>query len=212
MLALCDTLIAEKIGMRFKISARVDTVDPEMLDRLHLAGCYRIHYGVESGVQRLLDYLDKGVSLAQIRQAFAMTRRAGIETYAYIMFGIPTETLDDIRATRRFVDELRPNHVNFAVCTPFPKTRLYEMQLEASPDATDYWAEFARAPHPGFFIPTMHGQLPIACVRQQQDRALRRFYGRPDRIWREFWRIRSFRQLSLKVALGARILLPRGLL
>ncbi len=208
VLALCDALIAERIGLRFKISARVDTVDPVMLERLRQAGCYRIHYGVESGVQRLLDYLDKGVTLDHIRHAFAITRQAGIETYAYIMFGIPTETLDEIRTTRRFVDELKPNHVNFSVCTPFPKTKLYEMQLEASPGATDYWGEFARTPHFGFSIPTMAGQLPIHLLRQEQNQALRRFYGRPDRILRELWRIRSLRQLSLKVAMGARILLP----
>lgn len=208
VLKLCDALIAERVGMRFKISARVDMVDPEMLARLRAAGCYRIHFGVETGSQRLLDYMEKGVTLEQVARAFAMTHAAGIETFAYLMLGIPTETEDEIRQTLRFVDQLNPTHANYSVCTPFPKTKLYEQLLAASPGARDYWREFALNPQPDFAIPPNPGQLDPALLRDWQDRALRRFYMRPQRILREALRTRSLRQLSMKAAVGLRILVP----
>ena len=136
VLDVCKRLVDEKLNITFKVSSRVDSVDEEMLGWLKKAGCTRIHYGVESGSQRLLDLLEKGITLDQVRKTFAMTRKAGIGTYAYMMIGIPTETPDEMEQSIRFARELRPDHANFSICTPFPKTKLYETWLAENPDST----------------------------------------------------------------------------
>lgn len=205
---LCAALAEADLGIKFKISARIDTVDAEILESLAKAGCYRIHYGVETGSQRLLDYLEKGITLDQVRAAFRLTREAGIEPLAYMMLGVPTETEDEVWQSIRFVEEIEPYHVSWSVCTPFPKTRLYEMQLAAT-GMTDYWGEFARAPYPDFKIRTMNENMSGERLRQLQSQALRHFYASPRRILRELARTGSFRQLLRKAKVGMTILSGR---
>lgn len=209
VMELCNLLIKEKVEIKFKMSSRVDTVDQEMLDKLAEAGCYRIHYGVESGSQRLLDYLEKDVTLEQVVSAFEKTKRAGIETFAYMMIGIPTETKQDMDESMRFVNKLQPDHVNYSICTPFPKTKMYEMALKNSPDMDDYWGLFAKKPSPDFKIRTLNEHFSVEQLRDFQDRALRRFYSSPRRIAKEIYRTRSLKQLLIKAKMGAKLLLPR---
>lgn len=210
VLEVCRMLVEANLGIRFKISSRVDSVDEEMLRWLKKAGCYRIHYGVESGSQRLLDFLEKGITIDRIRKTFEITRKAGIGTYAYMMIGIPTETPEEMERSIRFVHELRPEHVNYSICTPFPKTRLYEAWLAENPGQPDYWGEFARSPSPDFKLHTANEYLTTAQLRELQARALRRFYASPRLILRETLRTRSWRQFRMKAAVGLRVLLPRS--
>ena len=209
VLDVCKRLVDEKLNITFKVSSRVDSVDEEMLGWLKKAGCTRIHYGVESGSQRLLDLLEKGITLDQVRKTFAMTRKAGIGTYAYMMIGIPTETPDEMEQSIRFARELRPDHANFSICTPFPKTKLYETWLAENPDQDDYWGEFARSPNPDFKLHTANEYLDGQQLRELQSRALRKFYSSPRLILRETLRTRSWRQFKMKATVGLRMLSPR---
>ncbi|OAD21956.1 radical SAM domain-containing protein [Candidatus Thiomargarita nelsonii] len=206
---LCNLLIESKLDIKYKISSRVDRVNQEMLDMLAASGCYRIHYGVETGSQRLLDYLEKGVTLEQTINAFKMTKKAGIETFAYMMIGIPTETKDDIEQTIQFVNKLQPDRVNYSICSPFPKTKLYETALNNDPTMEDYWGEFAKNPEPNFKIRTLNEYFTQEELRNIQDKALKRFYFSPRQLAREIYHTRSFKQLLLKAKFGMRFLSPR---
>ena len=207
---LCNLMIQNGVDIKYKISSRVDKVDQELLDLLAASGCYRIHYGIETGSQRLLDYLEKGVTIQQNIAAIKMTKKAGIETLAYMMIGIPTETREEIQETIDFVDKLQPDRVNYSICTPFPKTKLYQMALENDPTMEDYWTEFAKNPDPNFKIRTLNEYLTKKELRDIQDKALRRFYFSPRRLAREIYHTRSFNQLALKAKVGLRFLLPRN--
>ena len=206
---LCNLMIQSKVNVKYKISSRVDKVDQELLDVLAASGCYRIHYGIETGSQRLLDYLEKGVTVQQNIDAIKMTKKAGIESLAYMMIGIPTETREEIQETIEFVDKLQPDRVNYSICTPFPKTKLYQMALEADPSMEDYWTEFAKNPDPNFKIRTLNEYVTKEELRDIQDKALRKFYFSPRRLAREIYHTKSFSQLALKAKVGMRFLLPR---
>ena len=209
-LSICKEITKANLGIKYKISSRVDKVDPELLDALAESGCYRIHYGVETGTQRLLDYLEKGVTLEQVISAFEMTKTAGIEPFAYMMIGIPTEIREEVEETIRYVGLLQPYHVNYSICTPFPKTKLYETALQANPEMVDYWAGFAKNPDSEFKIRTMNENMDRQELRELQDRALRKFYSSPKRIAREIYRTRSVKQLMAKAKIGARLIVPRS--
>lgn len=209
VLSLCRLLIESGLRIRYKISARIDRIDEEMLEQLAKSGCYRIHYGVETGSQRMLDYLEKGITVDQVVRVFEMTRKAGIEVFAYMMLGIPTETAADMDQTFALVKRIKPDHVNYSICTPFPRTRLYEQLRSQCGIADDYWLEFARAPDPSFRIRTMNEHFSEEALRRLQDRALRSFYASPRVMWRELRKTRSLKQLLLKLRTGARLLMPR---
>ena len=209
VMRLCELMIQENTGVRYKISSRIDKIDEEMLEALAKSGCYRIHYGIESGSQRVLDFLEKEITIEQIEEVVAMTKRAGIEVFAYMMVGIPTETEADMEESFKLIRRIMPNHVNYSICTPFPATLLYRQALEKSDFEGDYWHEFAKNPHPDFKIRTMNEYFDEPQLRQIQDRALRHFYSSPKVILREVIRTRSLKQLLVKIRLGLRLLLPR---
>ena len=152
VIELCKRMIDEKLDIPYKISSRVDRVDPELLELLAVSGCYTIHYGVESGSQRILDYMQKGVTLKQVETTFKETKAAGINRFAYLMMGVPTETRDEVQRTIDFADKLQPEFLNYSICTPFPKTYLYENALKEGEFEHDYWQDFAERPDPNFKI------------------------------------------------------------
>lgn len=209
VIRLCNLLLKENLGVRYKISSRIDKIDAEMLDLLARSGCYRIHYGVESGSQRILDYLQKEITPDMVKNVFAMTKKAGIDVFAYMMIGIPTETYEDMQMSFDLVRRTLPDHVNYSICTPFPKTYLYEMNLNANALAEDYWHAFAKNPRPDFKIRTMNEYFDEKQLRELQDTALRHFYSSPRIILRELRKTKSFKQILTKARMGLRLLLPR---
>jgi len=206
---LCKRMIDEKLDIPYKISSRVDRVDPELLELLAASGCYTIHYGVESGSQRILDYIQKQVTLEQVRTAFKDTKAAGIRRFAYMMIGVPTETRDDIQRSFDFIAKLQPEFLNYSICTPFPKTFLYETALREGGIEHDYWQDFAEKPDQNFKIKTLNNNLTQEELRRIQDSALRRFYFSPSKILRELKNTRDLKQLATKARIGLRLLLPR---
>ncbi len=206
---LAQRLAQEGPKIHFKISARVDTVDPELLDDLAAAGCYRIHFGVESATPRLLEYMEKGVQPERIEKAFRDTQAAGIGTYAYMMIGIPSETEKEMRDSVDFAVHLKAEYAQFSVCTPYPKTALYQRMLADGIVPEDYWMAFAKRPTEEFRIRFHNPDFNEEDLRRIQDECHRRFYARPGVMAREMLRLRSWTDLKAKVRVGTSILLKQ---
>jgi anaerobic magnesium-protoporphyrin IX monomethyl ester cyclase len=81
---------------------------------------------VESGEQRILDLINKGVTLKKIRRAINLTKKAGIKTIVYFMIGHPTETNEDVQATERLIEELDADRTLLNLVTPLPGTPIYQ--------------------------------------------------------------------------------------
>ncbi len=109
--AFCERLIAGKINIRFKCSARVDYVDEELLSLLKAAGCFRIDYGVESMCQEVLDMMRKDITVEEIKRAFRLTKSKGIETRANIILGFPGETKLQSKQTLQEILRLKADHL-----------------------------------------------------------------------------------------------------
>lgn len=116
---LCTRLRQSKTKIIWSAQARADCVTPDMLGTMARAGCWKVFYGVESLVQRNLDTIKKGETVHQIFQAIAWTRKAGIETEASFMFGIPGETFRDGLETIRLAKKLDPDYAKFFFFTPY---------------------------------------------------------------------------------------------
>ncbi|MBT8357321.1 MAG: radical SAM protein, partial [Desulfobacterales bacterium] len=107
---LCNALIDSGVNKRVKwtCESRVDTVNEETLKLMRKAGCWQISYGVETGSQRLLDLINKSVTLEQIEDTFRITKQAGITVRGFFMLGLPTETRAESMATIEFAKKLNP--------------------------------------------------------------------------------------------------------
>jgi radical SAM superfamily enzyme YgiQ (UPF0313 family) len=202
---ICTALIRRRLDIAWDIRARVDTVDPELLDLLHTAGCERIHYGVEAGTDEILAMLCKGITVEQVRRAFAWTRGAGIETLAYFMIGSPGERIEHIERTIELACELKPAYAHFAVTTPFPGTALYRRGLDKGL-FDDFWQAFAAHPTPAFTPRYWEESLSREQLHDLLKAAYKQFYCRPGYIARRLTRIRSWSELTRKIRGGLRVL------
>lgn len=202
---ICRLLIERKLDLTWDIRARVDTVDEEILDWLKRAGCQRIHYGVEAGTAETLKVLQKGITLDKVRRAFALTKKAGIDTLAYFMIGSPGEDEKMIRQTIKFACQLDPDYVHATILTPFPHTQIYSWGLERGIFKTDHWREFARQPRADFQPKFWEETLSEEKLRQLIGEFYRSFYLRPGYILKRLTRIRSARELVKKAKAGLKV-------
>src|ERR1700761_8456636 len=97
-----------------------------MLDLLAELGCFRIWIGSESGSQRLLDSMERGVKIEQVQQAVAMSRERGIQSGMFLMWGYEGEDLEDIEHPIRPVSTSQPDIFFTTVSYPIKGTPYYK--------------------------------------------------------------------------------------
>ncbi len=141
---ICDLIIQRGLKFPWNIynGIRVDSVDQELLNKLKQAGCYRVSFGVESGNQRVLDGIKKGIQLEQAKNAFAMAKKANIETMGFFMLGLPDDTEETMQETIEFASQLQPDIPKAGILMPLPGTPLYKEWVEKGIIKNFNWDEF----------------------------------------------------------------------
>ncbi len=177
---LHDMIKKEGIEIYWSCSSRVDIIsrNPDVLKYLKDAGCHTIYVGAESGSQKSLDTINKGITMDQTRKAVRLIKRAGMGVFASFVLGIPGETRKDVGKTIDFAIELDPDWVQFTVCTPYPGTPLYEYAKGNQMLETDDWSKYTVL-NPVMKLPTMSQRE----LKKMLRRAYVRFYFRPKFIW-----------------------------
>jgi radical SAM superfamily enzyme YgiQ (UPF0313 family) len=131
----------EKLKFRFKIQSRADLLlKDEQVAPLAEAGCDTVWMGAESGSQKVLDAMDKGITIAQIEEATQLLKAHGIKPAFFLQFGYPGEQLEDIHQTLDMLTRLVPEAIGISVSYPLPGTKFYETvkaQLEQKSNWTD---------------------------------------------------------------------------
>lgn len=122
------------LRLPFETISRADRMmKEEVLATLAEMGCYRIWIGSESGSQRILDAMQRGVKVEQVQWATKMAQKHGIEVGMFLMWGYDGETLEDIEATIDHVKKANPNIFFTTVAYPIKNTPYYqaiEQQIE----------------------------------------------------------------------------------
>lgn len=191
--ALGESGLSRKI--QWTCESRVDTVDEEVLRAMKGAGCWQISYGVESGSQRLLDLIEKGITLEQVEKTFALTKKLGIAIRAFFMLGLPTETREESWQTIRLARKLNAEWSQFTITVPFPGTKLYELAQAEGALRSARWADFKT--YGGWtegelvYVPKGRSAAELKAL---QKKALKSFYLRPAVFWRFLKSIRSYEQ------------------
>ncbi len=111
----------------FKCLSRADLLLREgEVEALRRAGARTVWVGVESGSQKILDAMEKGIQVEQVYEATRLLRQAGIEIAFFLQFGYPGETQSDIAQTFKVVRDLLPDDIGISVSYPLPGTRFFE--------------------------------------------------------------------------------------
>jgi anaerobic magnesium-protoporphyrin IX monomethyl ester cyclase len=123
-----NELVQEKqLKFQYKIQSRVDLLLKEdAIDALAASGLHQAWVGAESGSQKILDAMDKGTTVQEIRDATRLLKKRGVEVCFFLQFGYLGETKADIEQTIRLVEELLPHDIGVSVSYPLPGTKFYE--------------------------------------------------------------------------------------
>ena len=168
-------------------------MDKPLLELMRKAGCWEIHYGVETSSQRLLNLIQKDITIEQVKKAFKWTHEAGIAIKAFFMLGLPTETRVDSLNTIKFSKQLNPDWAQFTLTTPYPGTRLYEQAKKIGDLKSFNWENYKS--WSGF----TQNELPYVTegrtgeeLKELQRKALKEFYLRPKIILKHLVTVKSF--------------------
>jgi anaerobic magnesium-protoporphyrin IX monomethyl ester cyclase len=136
--AFADAVEARDARIPFMMQSRVDLMRPDVVAALRRAGCEEVWLGVESGSQAILDAMDKGTRVDEVRAATRALRAAGVRACWFLQLGYPSESWEDVLRTRDLVRDERPDDVGVSVTYPLPGTKLHA-QVRAQLGARQNW-------------------------------------------------------------------------
>jgi radical SAM superfamily enzyme YgiQ (UPF0313 family) len=110
----------------FKIQSRADLMSDTTVSALKRAGCAEIWMGVESGSQKILDAMKKGLKLSAVYAARERLASAGIRACYFLQFGYSGEGWAEICETVQLVRRTRPDDIGISLSYPLPGTGFFE--------------------------------------------------------------------------------------
>ncbi len=125
--------------MEFTGGVRADTLDENVVQKMHEAHFRRVTLGVESGSPKILKMIRKGETNEEVKRALELLREAGIRSHAFFMIGFPDETSEDIEMSKRLILEAQPDYVEVNMVTPYPGTDLFARLISEDPMEIHQW-------------------------------------------------------------------------
>jgi radical SAM superfamily enzyme YgiQ (UPF0313 family) len=170
---------------------RTDSVTIEGLRWMKKAGCRRLVFGIESGVDSLLKSSGKANTAGKSAEIISACREIGITTVGLFMLGMPSETPEETQATIEFACKLELDFAKFAITVPFPGSELYDSMVKSGElDRTDWENYTTFNPDTEQIVIASRVQSPKQLLDALKD-ATTRFYMRPKVIARQLFTIRT---------------------
>lgn len=141
----CEELKRRRLKIRWSIITRIDLLDDEVLDMIKRSGCDHVRVGIESGSDKVLKSIKKGITTDDVRNGARLLKEHGMYWSAYFMIGLPAETADDIRQTVALMREVRPSYSTLSVFTPYPGTQAFDEVVAAGLASLDM--DWSRSSH-----------------------------------------------------------------
>ena len=120
LLEICDEIIKRGLKIGWGCLSRVDTLDPETVDKMKRAGCLRMFFGIESGNDVVLALMKKQITTAQVRKALSLCKNNEIKAGAFFILAYPGESNKTVLETIKFASSLPLDYLSFTLPYPFP--------------------------------------------------------------------------------------------
>ncbi|MFH0826796.1 MAG: radical SAM protein [Candidatus Omnitrophota bacterium] len=182
-----------KISWACPNGLRIDSLDAELLKLMERSGCYSIAVGIESGSEKILKMVRKGITIEHVRQKLRLvSETTKIKITGFFMFGFPEENEDDFQKTENLIMNEPFHKISLAPCIPFPGTQMYKNLIENNQiKENKHWDQFS-----------LYGNSIFASDQLQEQRLRRfmrkvhlKFYLRPKILIGIFSEIHSFGQV-----------------
>jgi len=142
VLEICDRIISKRLHFRWSIRTRADALDRTLLAALKEAGCRRVHLGIGSGSPRVLEAMNRGITVDDVRNAVSTAVDLGIETRGDFLLGYPGDDPGSMRETLRFSRRLGLDGASYRITIPQPRTAIYREGLASGRIESDYWRDY----------------------------------------------------------------------
>lgn len=127
---VCCGIIKERLNIKWFCDSRIDLVDKELLKIMKLAGCIGIAYGVESGSQKILNNMNKGLTIEQAKKVLCWTRQVKIPFQLNIILGYIGEDKDTLHETESFVKVVLPDTLQVTKMMALDGTEFSKLAIE----------------------------------------------------------------------------------
>ncbi|HOO77903.1 MAG TPA: radical SAM protein [bacterium] len=195
--AICEGILDRKLDITWACRSRIDSVDKDLLELMYAAGCRRIYYGIESGLQEMLDKVDKEISLDQVKTVISMTKRRGIRPLGFFLVGLPGETEKTVKTTVRFAKSLDLDYVQFSKLTAKPLTGMWRQMVAET--GYDYWKEYILGRAEEQVLPRPWTDLSNEEIDRLTRWAYVSYHSRPSFLMRSLLQIKSWDELKRKL-------------
>jgi radical SAM superfamily enzyme YgiQ (UPF0313 family) len=217
---ICDEIIKRRLDIKWACLSGIPhwSLDEELLDKMKLAGCYRLTFGIESGDPQTRKIINKPYDLKQALRIIKYANRIGMWTLSTFIIGFPHETEKHINATINFACRSGLDMAVFYAFMPLPGTEAYAVMKADGLVAYDKYLDpamfysnealgiIARAYHQG----TTTKQFTADQILQFISKAYTKFFIRsisaflnPMRLFRK---IRSFEDVRYATKIGSSLM------
>lgn len=177
----------ERLGMSWVASSRVDTFSRDIAEAMYRAGAHTVYFGIESGTQKILNFIGKGITPEQSKISVKNAEEVGLHTFGSFIIGFPQESKADVKRTLKFSRKVGVDFAQFTVATPYPGTRLWNVALKEKLLTTMDWRKFT----------TLDPILKLKCFTKEQiarvlEFAYIKFYLRPKVMIKDIIQDRGF--------------------
>lgn len=176
-----DLVLDKKLRFKYTMQSRVDVMLKDNgIEALAQSGLDIVWVGAESGSQKILDAMDKGIKVEQIYEARKKLKDHGVRVAFFLQFGYPGELLEDILLTEKMLFELMPDDMGISVSYPLPGTPFHEKvksQLSEKAnwtDSDDLALMFKNTYSPGFYK-SLHRYIHKKFRKKQSAERIQQF-------------------------------------
>jgi anaerobic magnesium-protoporphyrin IX monomethyl ester cyclase len=139
---ICEEMKKRKMNLPWDCRTRVDQVSEKILAEMRSADCLLVHFGVESGNQKMLNAMKKGTTIEQNERAIRWAKETGILVAISVVLGYPGETPAMLQETLDFIRKTEPDYVYMCVAIPYPGTEMRELLKELGWEMSTDWDRY----------------------------------------------------------------------
>ena len=139
---ICNLIKKEDIDISWICPTRADLFTKEISQTLKKGKCSSIFFGLESGEQKTLDFLNKGITIEQARQAVKNAKQSGFKIFSGFIIGVPGETKQSCNKTILFAKKLKLDVASFSLLIPFPGTKIFEIAEKNNLLLSEDWSKY----------------------------------------------------------------------
>lgn len=164
----CDAIIKNNLNIVWRCSVRAESLSEEIVDIMKKSGCMEISPGIESGDQRVLDFLNKKTTVEEMYEGCENAKNAGIAVRALMMIGTPGEREDTPEINYEYLKSLPHDMSTLSTFIPLPGTDIWNnpgkykcsiLSKDYRKYNKDYWVFNNGKAQKRKYEPLIHNQL-----------------------------------------------------